>query len=122
MIDGIWWLVILITVIAVLWLLAHLRGNKNIDAVTSDNKSVAQPSAHDALQKTALLLKQYFPDYHVSRRDHHLLISKQDKKIAMITIDKKLVAGQRYLGDVIIMNYHGMPSRTQLSDHLQAVK
>jgi len=50
---------------------------------------------------------------------NHLLVSKQDKKIAMITIDKKIVEGQRRLGDVPVINYHRIPSRAQLTANLQ---
>jgi len=48
-----------------------------------------------------------------------LLVSKQNKKIAMITIDKKIAEGQRRLGDVPVINYHRIPSRAQLTANLQ---
>ncbi len=119
MIDGIWWLVILLAVVAGLWLVAHKRGAKN-DSKKTHTKIIGKKiPANDALQKTAVILKQYFPDYRVSRKGSHLLIIKQGKKIAVITIDKKLATGQRRLGDVPIINYHRIPSRTQLSANLQ---
>uniref|UniRef100_UPI003568AB34 hypothetical protein n=1 Tax=Psychrobacter sp. TaxID=56811 RepID=UPI003568AB34 len=74
---------------------------------------------NDALQKTSAILKQHFSDYRVTRKVNHLLISKQDKKIAMITIDKKIAEGQRRLGDVPVINYHRIPSRAQLTVNLQ---
>ncbi len=123
MIDGIWWLVILFAVIAALWLLAKSRGAK--PGETESQKSGYKQSkkektpANDGLQKAASLLKQHFPDYRVTRKANHLLVSKQDKKIAMITIDKKLAIGQRRLGDVPVINYHRVPSRAQLSANLQ---
>ena len=111
MIDGIWWLVILFMVIAALWFVAHLRGKNS-------HKKTSAP-VNDSLQKTLVLLEQYFPDYRVNRKANHLLLSKQDKKIAMITIDKKLAVGQRRLGDVPVINYHSVPSRAQLMADLQ---
>ncbi|MBP2281674.1 hypothetical protein RCH20_002457 [Psychrobacter sp. PL15] len=120
MIDGIWWLVILLAVGAGLWLLAHKRGAKKDDVNTVATRT--KVASNDALQKTAVMLKQHFPDYRVTRKGNHLLIIKQGKKIAMITIDKKLATGQRRLGDVPILNYHRTPSRTQLSTNLQEVK
>jgi hypothetical protein len=79
----------------------------------------ANKPINDSLQKTSALLKQYFPDYRVNRKANHLLLSKQDKKIVMITIDKKIEVGQRRLGDVPVINYHRVPSRAQLTAHLQ---
>lgn len=117
MIDGIWWLVILLAVVAGLWLLAQKRGAKNNHETTASSRAKVSPN--DALQKTAAMLKQYFPDYRVTRKGNHLLVIKQGKKIAMITIDKKLATGQRRLGDVPIINYHRTPSRAQLSANLQ---
>jgi hypothetical protein len=117
MIDGIWWLVILLAVVAGLWLLAHLRGAKSDDKTTASSRAKMPPN--DGLQKTAAMLKQYFPDYRVSGKNNHLLVIKQGKKIAMITIDKKLATGQRLLGNVPIINYHRTPSRAQLSTNLQ---
>ena len=124
MIDGIWWIVILVAVVAALWLLAHSRGTKdgNIDKTKTPlraNSSPAKLSSNDALQKTAALLKKSFPDYRVTRNNNHLLISEKGKKIAMITIDKKIAIGQRRLGDVPVINYHRTPSRAQLSVNLQ---
>ena len=118
MIDGIWWLVILLAVVAALWLVAKSRAPKNVDPRNIKSKNKKTP-ANDALQKTSVLIKQYFPVYRVTREANHLLVSKQNKKIAMITIDKKLATGQRRLGDVPIINYHRTPSRAQLSTNLQ---
>ncbi|BBI66547.1 hypothetical protein PKHYL_07380 [Psychrobacter sp. KH172YL61] len=53
------------------------------------------------------------------RKAKHLLICKHNKKVAMITIDKTLAAGQRRLGDISVINYHRVPSRAQLATHLQ---
>lgn len=121
MIDGIWWLVILLVVIVALWLVAHLRGST---VGTNDGSRVLvgkKPLSNDSLQKTAVLLKKHFPNYHISRRAKHLLIAKGDKKIAMITIDNSVAVGQRRLGEIPIINYHRVPSRAQLSTDLQEV-
>ena len=112
MIDGIWWLVILCAVIAVLWLVAKSRGTKTDTKQGSGTSK--DPAANDALQKTATLLAKSFSAYRVTRRANHLLISQQDKKLAMITIDKKLPIGQRRLGDVPVINYHRVPSQEAL--------
>ncbi|KTF07049.1 hypothetical protein MGSAQ_001455, partial [marine sediment metagenome] len=55
----------------------------------------------------------------VTRKAKHLLICKHNKKVAMITIDKKIAEGQRRLGEVPVINYHRVPSRAQLATHLQ---
>ena len=117
MIDGMWWLVILFTVIAALWLLAKSRGAKT-NTGRSGKQSNQLPS-NDALQKTSVLFKQFFPDYQVTRKAKHLLIRQQGKKIAMITIDKKIAEGQRRLGEIPVINYHRVPSRAQLTANLQ---
>ncbi len=137
MIDGIWWLVIFVAVIGALWLLAHRRGGKinsskgnteksNINKSginksgtgKSKTKGATTKPPNDALQKTANILKKHFADYRVIRREGHLLLTEQGKRIAMITIDKKRAAGQRRLGEVPIINYHRVPSRAQLSSSL----
>ncbi len=119
MIDGIWWLVILLAVVAILWIVAHLRGTK-VNSAHNDQKSTSAKSLpNDALQKTAALLKRHFSSYSVTRRANHLLIAKLDKKIAMITIDKSVAVGQRRLGEVPIINYHRVPNREQLAASLQ---
>ena len=117
MIDGIWWLVILFAIIVALWLVAKSRGAKSGEKHGSAKSKNTIPN--DALQKTSALLKQYFPGYRVTRKANHLLVSKQGKKIAMITIDKKIAEGQRRLGDVPVINYHHIPSRAQLTANLQ---
>ena len=117
MIDGIWWLVILFAVIAVLWFVAKSRGAKAGEKHSGIKSKNSTPN--DALQKTLTILKQHFSDYRVTRKANHLLVSKQDKKIAMITIDKKIAEGQRRLGDVPVINYHRIPSRAQLTANLQ---
>lgn len=118
MIDGIWWFVILIAVMAGLWLLAKSRDPKNSEKYKKTSKNAKNP-VNDALQKTSELFKRHLPDYRVKRKAHHLLVSKKNKKIAMITIDKKLAVGQRRLGGVPVINYHHVPSRAQLVNNLQ---
>ncbi|MGM8872410.1 hypothetical protein ACS8E3_12070 [Psychrobacter sp. 2Y5] len=113
MIDGIWWLVILLSVVAALWLLAKARGAK-----VANGASANKLPKNDALQKTVTLLKNSFPEYQVSRKAKHLLVSRQGKKVAMITIDNSIAAGQRRLGEVPIINYHRAPSRELLAAHL----
>lgn len=120
MIDGIWWLVILIAVIVALWFVAYLRGANNNDKNKAQHLSGAKSSANDGLYKTAILLKQHFPDYEANRRANHLLLVKDNKKVAMITIDKSIAVGQRRLGSVPIINYHRVPSLAQLSTSLQS--
>ena len=117
MIDGIWWLVILIGVVVGLWLLAKSRGAKSSEQ-KSDGSARKQP-VNDALQKTVTLYQKYFPDYRVTRKAKHLLVSKQHKKVAMITIDKNLVAGQRRLGEVPVINFHQVPNRDLLTVTLE---
>ena len=118
MIDGTWWLVILIAVGVGLWFFAKSRAPKHNSKNNIKLKSKNTP-LNDALQKTSVLIKQYFPDYRVTRKANHLLVSRQNKKIAMITIDKKLAASQRRLGDVPVINYHRVPSRAQLAANLE---
>lgn len=118
MIDGMWWLVILFTVIAALWLLAKSRGAKT-NTGRSGKQSNQLPS-NDALQKTSVLFKQFFPDYQVTRKAKHLLISQQGKKIAMITIDKKIAEGKRRLGEVPVINYHRVPNVAILKEALSS--
>ncbi len=118
MIDGIWWLVILLAMIAILWIWGKSRGADSEDNAATSTKG--QPN--DALQKTATRLKRDFTDYRVERRAHHLVISKHGTKIAMITFDKAMPVGSRRLGEVPIINYHRVPNRAQLSANLQNIE
>ena len=117
MIDGIWWLVILLSVVFGLWLFAKSRGAKMSEPPfgATDQKL----PVNNALQKTAVLIEKHFSDYKVARKNNHLLISRQGKKIAMITLDKNLAAGQRRLGEVPVVNFHRVPSRDLLAASLQ---
>lgn len=121
MIDGIWWLVILLSVVVGLWLLAKSRGERKSNNASGSNDDLKQPKlpSNDALQKTLVLLNKHFPQYRVTRKANHLLIIKQTRKIAMITIDKKVATGQRLLGEVPILNYHRAPSRELLAANLE---
>lgn len=159
MIDGIWWLVILLAVVVALWIVAKARGGKDdganqsfavnksgtkplinkpsfskkplpkksmahqtVSKQTPSNKSTSNtPTSlwtkifpNNPLQRTAALIKQSFPEYQVVHKNQHLLLSKQGKKVAMITVDKKIAVGQRRLGDISVINYHRAPSRAQL--------
>ena len=116
MIDGIWWLVILTAVIVGLWFFAKSRAPNNLHDTKSRDK---KKPINDALQKTAERIKQYFPDYRVTRKGSHLLVTRQNIKIAMITIDPKLAASQRRLGDIPVINYQRVPSRAQLDANLR---
>lgn len=110
MIDGIWWLVILIVVIIALWLVAKRRGD--------DKNETLEPKTNLALQKTARLIEQSFAEFRVTQKPNHLIVSKSGQKIAMITMDKKVAAGQRKLGDALVLNYHKTPSAHELTHDL----
>lgn len=110
MIDGIWWLVILIVVIIALWLVAKRRGD--------DKNETLEPKTNLALQKTARLIEQSFAEFRVTQKPNHLIVSKSGQKIAMITMDKKVAAGQRKLGDALVLNYHKTPSAHELTRDL----
>lgn len=118
MIDGIWWLVILLVIIIALWLIARSRSSNADGKLLKGSKTMP----NDALQKTVDLIKKQFPGYRAVRRESHLMVTKKGQKIAMITIDKGMVVGRRLLGDVPILNYHGTPSRAQLQNSLEEIK
>ena len=135
MIDGMWWVVILLVVVGALWLLAHLRGDKNRSHILNKDrdhkaknnqkhphKTFANTAPNSALQKTAELLRQHFPKYLVTLINNHLSLSEQNKKIAMITIDKKIAIGERRLGEVMVINYHRAPNQAQLDRHFKTVQ
>lgn len=122
MIDGTWWLVILLAVVVALWLLAKSRTTETSDNDKNKLAASTKTPNNDALHKTLKLVKQHFPDYRVTRKGNHLLITKQGAKVAMITIDKKIAIGERRLGGVLIMNYHRVPSRSQLGINLKDVE
>ena len=95
---------------------------QTVSKQTPSDKSIAKTPtslwtklfSNNPLQRTADLIKLSFPEYQVVQKNKHLLLSKQGKKVAMITFDKKIAVGQRRLGEISVINYHHAPSRAQL--------
>lgn len=140
MIDGIWWLVILILLIAGLWLIAKRRGgsayddprniyqskadqskanqNSSRQKPTRQNKVAASRPINPELQKTARVIERHFSHVQVTQKPNHLLIYHENQKVAMITLDKKVAVGARSLGGIPVINYHKIPTSSQLRQDL----
>lgn len=71
------------------------------------------------LVKLKKRVSKSFPELTTSLRQHHLIIEYQSKKIAMLTVDKTAAIGRRRLGEVIVINFHDIPSAEELKIELK---
>lgn len=133
MIDGIWWVVILCVLMVVLFALAKWKqasSNSKFDSIPDSIKSSSgkRESPAKNKQKSTPLSKLYGKlsnqpsqqnqsgqqnqpsPYNFHLRDNHILVSKQQQKIAMITLDKNKATEVRRLGEVTVFNFDKMPS------------
>ena len=117
-INAIWWLLIILAVVAGLFFIALKRKPKSHADKQAKNKK-PKPSIPKNLLKLSQFIQGNFPEYEVSTRSHHLLLVQQGKKIAMLTMDKQIEVGNRELGGVKVINLHQIPSKTQLKELIQ---
>ncbi|WP_230659161.1 hypothetical protein [Psychrobacter sp. I-STPA10] len=114
MVEGIWWLIIILVVTIGLFLLALKK--KPLQS------NVLQPTKPPKkLVKLSEFIHRQFPEYEVNIRPQHLLLSNQGKKVAMLTMDNNLATGSRKLGEVMVINLHDIPNKVQLKELLSDV-
>lgn len=66
-------------------------------------------------------ISSHFPDFEATVREHHLVLQRHSKKVAMITLDNNVALGRRRLGDVAVINFHKLPSVEELKIELSGV-
>ena len=116
--NAVWWLLIVLAVVVGLFFIALKR--KPQDHKPKNKKPV--PSIAKNLLKLSHFIKSNFPEYEVSTRNHHLLLAQQGKKLAMLTMDKRIEVGSRDLGGVKVINLHTIPTKTQMAEFLATVQ
>ncbi|PNK60154.1 hypothetical protein [Psychrobacter sp. FDAARGOS_221] len=66
-------------------------------------------------------ITKHFPDFSATARESHLILERNAKKVAMLTIDTNADLGRRRLGEVAVINFHSMPSVEELRVELSGV-
>lgn len=130
MISGVWWLVGIVLFTAVLFVIALKRrptqtartGSSHVKSRHLKNGANKRASPHPLEAFYAHVVKQLsHSKYEVKLRQQHVLISDGERKVAMLTLDKKLHRGTRKLGEVLVVNFHRFPSQAQILAAIEAV-
>ncbi|WP_227429956.1 hypothetical protein [Psychrobacter sp. I-STPA6b] len=119
--DGIWWLIIIVLVTGGLALMALKRSPQHTHAQNAKDKhaTLNNTSIPKNLLKLRKFIQSNFPEYDVATRAHHLLLTQQGRKVAMLTMDTKIEVGSRELGGVKVINLHRIPNKVQLAELLR---
>lgn len=73
------------------------------------------------LLKLKKLISSNFPDFTALMREHHLVLERNAKKVALLTLDANAALGRRRLGEVTVINFHKLPSVEELRIELSGV-
>lgn len=126
---GSWWLVILLAITGVLFLIALSRRNPD-DAgknprSSSGGKLFNKFQTNAPVKPTAEMIKldeliaQHYPLLVTTLRHNRIIVQRGEEQTIMLTIDKKVSAGSRKLGDATVVNFHRVPSLDELRDLLK---
>ena len=66
-------------------------------------------------------ISKNFPDFTALMREHHLVLERNAKKVALLTLDANAALGRRRLGEVTVINFHKLPSVEELRIELSGV-
>lgn len=66
-------------------------------------------------------ISKHFPDFTAIARENHLILERNARKVAMLTLDTNAALGRRRLGDVAVINFHQLPSVEELRIELSGV-
>lgn len=78
-------------------------------------------ASNEQLLKLKNQVITYFPDFTALMRENHLVIERNAKKVALLTLDANAAIGRRRLGEVTVINFHKLPSVEELRIELSAV-
>lgn len=73
------------------------------------------------LAKLKKQVMQNFPDFTTLLRQQHLVLERNAKKVALLTLDANAALGRRRLGDVVVINFHQLPSVEELRIELSGL-
>ncbi|WP_296204706.1 hypothetical protein [Psychrobacter sp. UBA3962] len=78
-------------------------------------------TSNEQLLKLKNLISKNFPDITALMREHHLVLERNAKKVALLTLDVNAALGRRRLGEVTVINFHKLPSVEELRIELSGV-
>ena len=94
---------------------AKNKPDLNTGKSTFNSKAGAFGKASNAqLMKLKNQISKNFPDFNALMRDHHLVLERNAKKVALLTLDVNAALGRRRLGEVTVINFHQVPSVEEL--------
>lgn len=120
---GSWWLVIILVITAALFIWGMSRHRSDNSANTDKKPKISKPSAD--LIKLDEMIAQHLPMTITTLRHNRIVIQApkadtEHNQTIMLTIDKKVAAGSRQLGDATVINFHKVPSAEALKQSLAA--
>lgn len=78
-------------------------------------------ASNTQLLKLKNQISKNFPDFNALMREHHLVLERNAKKVALLTLDVNAAIGRRRLGEVTVINFHQIPSVEELRIELSGV-
>lgn len=78
-------------------------------------------ASNTQLLKLKNKISKNFPDFNALLREHHLVLERNAKKVALLTLDANAALGRRRLGEVTVINFHTLPSIEELRIELSGV-
>ena len=115
--SGGWWLIIVLVVVGVLFAVALSRRDDRPSKKTSVPLA-AQPTAE--IVKLNQLLTRHLPQVKTTLKHNRILVQDGNNQRLMLTMDKKLKAGSRQLGEAMVINFHKLPNAEVLKQTVQA--
>lgn len=115
--GGGWWLIIVLVVVGVLFAIALSRRD-NKSSQKDKIKPVAPPTAD--IVKLDQLLNRHLPNVTTTVKHNRILVQDGQNQRLMLTMDKKLKAGSRQLGEAMVINFHKLPNAEVLKQTVQA--
>ncbi len=115
--SGGWWLIIVLVVAGVLFAVALSRRD-NSQSKQRPTKTTVQPTAD--IVKLNQMIGQHLPQMNTTLKHNRILVQVGHHKRLMLTMDKKLQAGSRQLGEAMVVNFHKLPSAEVLKQTVQA--
>ena len=121
---GSWWLIIILAITAALFVWGLSRHRSANREGASSQSALSKPS--NDLIKLDELIAKHMPMTITTLRHNRIIIQKPEsatgqKRTIMLTIDKKIAAGSRQLGEATVINFHKVPAIEALKQSLESI-
>ncbi|WP_296404437.1 hypothetical protein [Psychrobacter sp.] len=99
----------------------NAKSNAQSKPMFNSQVSAFGKASNEQLLKLKNLISKNFPDFTALLREHHLVLERNAKKVALLTLDANTALGRRRLGEVTVINFHKVPSIEELRVELSGV-